>query len=165
MRNPEPLRAGVLIIGSLLWESRREAWRKARMDMAYSKSVTAPIRYGRLSERRGKTYTMVFSSLCEAGRAKVVRCAGTVSSAEDLIAEAEHLCAAEQNEPVAHSICGRWSCVAILWNPGHSPAAPGRMGETRFSRAEVRIRSANVGGGLLGEQRGALADSLASPRV
>lgn len=54
-----PLTAGVLIIGSLLWDSEKErpAWRAARLDVAGAQTVTAPIRYGRLSESR---YTMVF---------------------------------------------------------------------------------------------------------
>ncbi len=37
-----PLSAGVLIIGSLLWDSEkgRPAWRNARLDMAKAQPVT-----------------------------------------------------------------------------------------------------------------------------
>jgi hypothetical protein len=112
-----PLDAGILIIGSLLWDTRRQAWRDARLDRASPEVVTAPIRYGRKSEGRGNTYTMVFSRLCELGQARVVRCARAVSSAEDLIAEAEQLWAAERNRPVERSISAGWGCVALLCNP------------------------------------------------
>jgi hypothetical protein len=49
-----PLTAGVLIIGSLLWDSDKErpAWRAARLNVAAAQTVTAPIRYGRLSKSR-----------------------------------------------------------------------------------------------------------------
>jgi hypothetical protein len=40
-----PLNAGVLIIGSLLWDEKRQAWRKARLDMNAVQTVTAPMRY------------------------------------------------------------------------------------------------------------------------
>ena len=61
-----PLTAGVLIIGSLLWDSEedRPTWRDVRLDIASAQAVTAPIRYGRLSgKKRGHTHTMVFSSV------------------------------------------------------------------------------------------------------
>jgi len=71
--------------------------------MTSAQSVTAPIRYGRRSEMRGKTYTMVFSNAIGDGRAIAVRCAHPVSSIDDLISEAEHLWAAEQNGTVRES--------------------------------------------------------------
>jgi hypothetical protein len=54
------LRAGILIIGSLFWDASRQTWREERLHMAASEDVTAPIRYGRRSENRGKTYDGVF---------------------------------------------------------------------------------------------------------
>jgi hypothetical protein len=80
-----PLNAGILIIGSLLWDDERQAWRDAQLQIAPAETATAPIRY-----------TMVFSRLCQAGQVKVVRCSHTVSSAENLIAEAGQLWKAEQ---------------------------------------------------------------------
>jgi hypothetical protein len=113
-----PLNAGILVIGSLLWDAERQVWRDARLEMTSAKTATAPIRYGRLSgKQRGHTYTMVFSRLCETGQAKVVRCTHTVSSAEDLIAEAEHLWKAEQPGAEAGRIAAHWGCVALLCNP------------------------------------------------
>jgi hypothetical protein len=111
------LNVGVLIIGSLLWDPDRGAWRNARLRMENASLVRAPIRYGRRSERRGNTYTMVFSRLCEPGQAKVIQCAALVSSARDLITEAEHLWAAERNDVVRRRISGSWGCVALLPHP------------------------------------------------
>jgi hypothetical protein len=114
---PVPLTAGILIIGSLLWDDRRRPWRDARLDMASIDTVTAPIRYGRLSGSRGNTYTMVFSRLCESGQAKMVHCSHTVSSLKDLIAEAEALWKAEQQGAAPGRIAVDWGCVALLCNP------------------------------------------------
>jgi hypothetical protein len=73
---PLNLRTGVLVVGSLDWESTiyggafvatldpvRSNWRKTRLkvDKRSTQYVRVPIRYGRLSESRGNTYTMVFS--------------------------------------------------------------------------------------------------------
>jgi len=113
-----PLTAGILIIGSLLWDEERQTWRGARLDMGSAETVTAPIRYGRLSGwRRGRTYTMVFSRLCEAGQARVVRCSHIISSADELIEEAEHLWKAEQPNAEAGRIAADWGCVGLLCNP------------------------------------------------
>lgn len=114
-----PLTAGVLIIGSLLWDSKkgRPAWRKARLDTGSAQTVTAPIRYGRLSESRGNSYTMVLSRLCQAGQAQLVPCSHTISCLQELIEEAEHLWKAERPRAPAHQIAVDWGCVAILCNP------------------------------------------------
>jgi hypothetical protein len=113
-----PLNVGILIIGSLVWDSKRQAWREARMEMPSARNVTAPIRHGRRSgKQRGHTYTMVFSRLCELGQAKAIRCSHTVSSAADLIAEAEHLWKAEQPSAEDGRIAANWGCVVLLCNP------------------------------------------------
>jgi hypothetical protein len=110
------LTAGVLIIGSLVWDSEkgRSAWRDKRLNMAEAQTVTAPIRYGRLSESRGHSYTMVLSRLCPVGQAKLVPCSHTISSLQDLIVEAECLWKAEQPRAQAHRIAADWGCVALL---------------------------------------------------
>lgn len=115
-----PLNAGILIIGSLLWDEGhgRPAWRKARLDGAGAQAVTAPIRYGRLSgKNRGHTYTMVFSRLADPGHATVVECAQKVSMIGELIGEAEALWKAEQPSASPGRIAADWGCVAILCNP------------------------------------------------
>ena len=113
------MNAGILIIGSLFWdlEKERPAWRSARLNMAAAQTVSAPIRYGRRSETRGDSYTMVFSRLCPPGWAKLVPCSHGISTAQDLIAEAEFLWKAEQPDAEAHRIASTWGCVALLCNP------------------------------------------------
>jgi hypothetical protein len=115
-----PLTAGVLTIGSLLWDSekKRPAWRAARLNVGAAQTVTAPIRYGRFSESRGNSYTMVFSRKCPLGQAQLVPWSNTISTIQDLIAEAEHLSKAEQPRAKVHRIASDWGCVALLCNPG-----------------------------------------------
>ena len=115
----EPVRLdiGVLIIGSLLWDEKRRAWRDARLEMGSAQAVTVPIRYGRLSASRGSTYTMVFSRRCEPGQGIVVRCTRGVSTSEDLVAEAAALWKAEQPSAGADRIGSNWGCIALLCNP------------------------------------------------
>ena len=115
-----PLNGGVLIIGSLLWDDDpvREAWRRERLAMDSTVTVTAPIRYGRRSGvRRGRTYTMVFSRSAQAGRARVVRCSRAITSGGDLIAEALRLWEAEELSANHGQIAANWGCVALLCNP------------------------------------------------
>jgi len=106
-----PLTAGVLIIGSLLWDSEkgRPAWRDARLDVASAQAVTAPIRYGRKARTRGNSFTMVFSRQCPAGLAKLVPCSHTISTPQDLITEAEYLWKAEKPDAELHRIASRWA--------------------------------------------------------
>src|SRR5258708_994055 len=83
--DPVRLDAGILIMGSLLWDRDkvRQQWRDERLDCMQSELVSAPIRYGRRSgERRGYTYTMVLSRSAPAGHARVVRCSHAIKSAD-----------------------------------------------------------------------------------
>lgn len=113
-----PLSIGILIIGSLKWDLGRASWRENRLRMNGALPVTAPIRYGRKSTSRGGTYTMVFSRGCPAGQAIVAPCASAVSSTEDLVAEAEHLWAAERNSQTrSHTVSATWGCISLLPNP------------------------------------------------
>lgn len=69
-----PLRGGVILIGSLLWENEqnrlgelefakaRREWREENLDLSKITHVNLPIAYGRCSESRLFTYTMVFST-------------------------------------------------------------------------------------------------------
>lgn len=126
-----PLKAGILIIGSLIWAGNggRPEWRKRRLDLSGQRRVRAPIRYGRLS--RTGTYTMVFAELEEHqyGVAIAVPCRNPVSTASELITEAEWLWAAEErraslfeaedrNVAMNRPISNTWGCVALLRNPG-----------------------------------------------
>ena len=78
-----------------------------------------PIRYGRRSQSRGDSYTMVFSRSLDAdllGRAIVVPCRGDVSGISDLVAEAEWLWAAERNCSRCDCVSGKWGCVSVVEN-------------------------------------------------
>jgi hypothetical protein len=116
------LDTGILIIGSLLWDKDkiRQQWRDERLDLTQSELVSAPIRYGRRSgERRGHTYTMVFSRSAPMGHARVVRCSHAITSADDLTTEALRLWEAEELSKNTGRIANkRWGCVALLRNPG-----------------------------------------------
>ena len=106
---------GVLIIGSLLWESnqQRVAWRE-RLDMGRPRHVRVPIRYGRFSERR-RAYTMVFwPDLAENrfGHAIAIQC-----RSYDIVEEAKCLWVAESKTPVEGGVSASWGCVALLPNP------------------------------------------------
>lgn len=126
------LTVGVLIIGSLYWRKtgNREEWRQKRLHKDRSLLVKAPIRYGRLSgPPKSRTYTMVFGNPCEIqpGQAIVVPCRQAVTSAPDLVTEAEWLWWAEEKDKVPrlcvsspeHRISPKenWGCVALLRNP------------------------------------------------
>lgn len=121
------LSVGILIIGSLYWRmDERERWRHKRLRSDREWHVRVPIRYGRLS--RGGTYTMVFAQLTDdqAGQGRAIQCQHVVSSASDLVAEAEWLWSAESNN--VPRLCfssperrisakAKWGCVALLRNP------------------------------------------------
>jgi hypothetical protein len=118
MREME-LTIGIYIVGSLYWgpDKRRADWRESRLDMNHQFRVTAPIRYGRLSTTRGNTYTMVFSQSAGPGQAIAVRCKRSVSSAADLVTEAQHLWAAETKSTTpTGAICATWGSVGLLVN-------------------------------------------------
>jgi len=118
VNEPVALNAGILIIGSLLWDKDRQGWRDARLNINQSELVSAPIRYGRKSgKRRGYTYTMVFSQRAPAGHARIVRCSHAITSTDDLISEALHLWEAEALALNTGRIAASWGCVALLGNP------------------------------------------------
>ncbi len=116
---------GVLIIGSLYWddERNRKWWRSERLDFSASRSVRAPIRYGRQSGSRGKSYTMVFSAALARDESKLgdaifVPCKQRVRQVKHLVDEAEYLWAAERNSSTSNGcISANWGCVALALHP------------------------------------------------
>jgi hypothetical protein len=114
------LNAGVLIIGSLYWDDKpiREAWRQSRLRSDLEFNVRVPIRYGRKSLKRGKTYSIVFSPQCELGQAKVIACRNPLSSVDDLVTETEELWAAESSATgPKQKIAADWGCIVLLTRP------------------------------------------------
>jgi hypothetical protein len=152
-----PLSAGILVIGSLFWETDdvRQAWRRDRLRIQEAADVRAPIRYGRISEGRGYTYTMVFSRTCAPGQAKAVACQHEIRAAADLVKEAEHLWAAERKQPPSGGINAGWGCVALLPNP-HREIPPEILNSwaARVARARPygNIRQAPGEGVLVSER-------------
>jgi hypothetical protein len=121
------LNIGVLIIGSLYWDNgARKKWREKRLVMNKNVPVQVGIRYGRLSDSRGKTYTMVFSDseICrKQGQAKVVQGQQSVSSFNEFLIEAKWLWAAEigrvpdSDADLKDSVSNDWGCVAVMPRP------------------------------------------------
>ena len=142
------IRIGVLIIGSLFWDSsqRRRDWRRDRLDMDAARRVHAPIRYGRRSTGRGCSYTMVFSpslfSDPQLGRAWVVPCKRIVNDVAGIEEEAEQLWKAEapdgkNRKNGKNRISAGWGCVALLEHPKRSLSDAGRSRwKQRVSREE-----------------------------
>jgi hypothetical protein len=129
------LTAGILIIGSLYWDDGggRDRWRKWRLDLSRQWHVQAPIRYGRKSENRNCTYTMVFADASNGklGQGIVIPCLNAIRSFHDLVTEAEWLWAAETNHVPARKdgdpppqISASWGRVALCLPGATSIPAP-----------------------------------------
>lgn len=132
------IKGGVILIGSLLWETRvlnpfskkekdlaelRQNWRNQYLDLDNQILGTMPIRYGRCSNSRNCTYTMVFSRSClktNKGVAAIVPFKGNkVYSIEDnfkrmafKLAEVEGI-SNNSNKKLIKS----WGCIALYINP------------------------------------------------
>ena len=123
----EGISIGVLIIGSLYWDSseHRKRWRRECLELDAKKYVRVPIRYGRLSAKRGCSYTMVFSmSLVHEerlGRAIIVPYKQRVRVVADLVEQARQLWTAERDSGKPNGRIsakdGYWGCVGLLINP------------------------------------------------
>ena len=136
--------APILIIGSLIWDKRehRQSWRRDRLKAAPGIPVAAPIRYGRISKDRCKTYTMVFSNEllpARTGWALVMPCRCTVSTADQLVNEVEALWVAEQSSPSRPgSLSASWGAVGLLPNPSQTTLDEIRAGWTLRAAKETR---------------------------
>lgn len=112
------MRAGILIVGSLLWDTcqEREQWRAGRLLLDRRASVGAPICYGRRARTRGDTYTMIFDPARPGGRAVLLECRHEVNSVDDVVAEAKALWSAERKTDQIDGIGAEWGCVGVLFN-------------------------------------------------
>ena len=118
------LHGGVLILGSLLWDDdpTRVKWRKDWLNLDRAVQVLAPIRYGRLSRKRGCTYTMVFSRLClrrsyTGGTAVAVPFSRPVLDIDSLLAAAHALWGAEdKSQNLQRSIAASWGAIGLMVN-------------------------------------------------
>jgi hypothetical protein len=115
------LRAGIIIIGSLIWDqtATRKAWR-TELDIAKKVLVELPIRYGRKSRQDGVrkgTYTMVFSNdvADEPGQGLVVPIKKLIMSEEELRDQVLKLSDAEGIS--SQTISKEWGTVSVAINP------------------------------------------------
>ncbi len=113
----------MLIVGSLYWDDHatRKSLRNKFLKISDSKSVPAPIRYGRKSDLRN-TVTMVFSSSCASnntmGLAKLVPFKNAITSTKELDEIASAIIKAEhKKEPNFNRFNWEWGCLAVLVNP------------------------------------------------
>ena len=122
------LKGGVIIIGSLAWDDHldrkasdnlRKAWRKQYLsDTATVTKV--PIRYGRESEKRGDTYTMIFSKSCEdsLGQGLIRPFNSDIISFEGLQLQAIALAGAEGIYKKGNlRLTSSWGSIGLLINP------------------------------------------------
>jgi hypothetical protein len=113
----------ILIIGSLIWDKRehRVSWRQDRLKAGPGIPVESPIRYGRISDNREKTYTMVFSNEllpARLGWALAMPCRYFITNADQLVNEAQALWAAEQSSRSPPGpVSAKWGAVGLLPNP------------------------------------------------
>lgn len=117
------MRLGILIIGSLYWDPSRVRcpWRQNRLSCTEEHPVRVPIRYGKKSNKRGDTFTMVFARSCsedaKLGSALVVPARAECCEPDHLLEEAEHLWAAERDSDARSGVCSKWGKVCVLENP------------------------------------------------
>ena len=118
-----PLRGGVIIIGSLLWDNKgnRPKWRENNLCSENQFKVYIPIRYGRCSRTRKNTYTMLFSNKCYLrrryglGTGWVLPIKAKINSFDELKKEAQKMGEAEGFEN--DGFTSNWGLVALLLNP------------------------------------------------
>ena len=115
----QPLRCGVLIIGSLFWhadnDGRRKNWRASRLDLPAKQVASAPIRYGRRSQTWGNAFTMILDSNAADGQGLLVPCKAQICSFDQLVEEVEWLWAAEANAARSNKFGKKWGCVGALF--------------------------------------------------
>lgn len=144
------MRGGVLIIGSLFWEEKRERgnWRRARLDMSRAKLITVSIHYGRRSTSRANTFTMVFTPERARGQAIVVPFKNQSANVDCVIAEAQALWKAEQPATAPGQINAEWGCVGLLLRDTASQSELAASW-SRFFRANAMPISPTNENGLL----------------
>ena len=119
------MKGGVIIIGSLLWDNDiRKKWREDRLNCDEAFRVFLPIRYGKRSQSRYNTYTMVFSKECQKnknmrGTGWIIPLKKEISDFSDLEKEAKTMGEAEIKPKNGDPRCvlfRKWFSVALLVN-------------------------------------------------
>jgi len=134
------IKGGVIIIGSLIWEDHlnnkkpdniRKEWRK--QNLINQPTLTkVPIRYGRESQTREDTYTMIFSKSCEdnLGQGLILPFNQDIITFEGLERQAIALAIAEGIYKADNlRLTSNWGSVGLLINP--------KLNETDFASKEL----------------------------
>lgn len=115
------MKLGVIVIGSLLWDESKDrvTWREQSLNLDEKVQVYLPIRYGRCSNSRRDTYTMVFSNICYSknyglGKGWIFPAVTPINSFGDLIHEVKKMGLVEG---FSDGISRPWGSVAIKFNP------------------------------------------------
>lgn len=113
------LKGGILIIGSLYWDLNRENWRETSLnkDLTYT---PVPIRYGRRSNSRKNTFTMIFSEHCKdkLGQGIIVGFNKHIHSFNDIYLQAQAAAKAEGIwKETNKNLNSNWGAIVILLNP------------------------------------------------
>lgn len=116
-------KGGVLVIGSLFWEKTeiRDKWRKENLNFDEKKIVDLPIRYGRISESRKFTYSMVFSTDSKfkekIGKGYFIPFKKALAPIE-IIEQGKKIINAEHNKVVEfRRFNWGWGCLGLSINP------------------------------------------------
>lgn len=134
------LTGGVLIIGSLLWDTDelRDNWRRTCLDIDNGLHVPAPIRYGRESTERHCTFSMVFSTECntadQQGKAFFVPFRNNPISLKEIQFHATELIKAEYKKKTLDFDRHNWSwgALAIAINPKNLDKASEKHAQTKI---------------------------------
>jgi hypothetical protein len=122
------LKGGVIIIGSLIWEDHlninkadniRKEWRNQNL-IDKPTPTKVPIRYGRESQTREGTFTMIFSKSCEdnLGQGLILPFNQDIITFEGLERQAVALAIAEGIYKAANlRLTSSWGSVGLLINP------------------------------------------------
>jgi hypothetical protein len=120
-------KGGVIIIGSLLWDNAaRCGWRKSSLEALEIKvPVPVRIRYGRESDKRCHTYTMIFSNhpTTGLGQGYIVGLKHNIDNREMLKEQAIALAKAEGIWTELQPFLGKdWGAVGLLVNENKANA-------------------------------------------
>ena len=115
-------KGGTIIIGSLLWDKSpiRHKWRALCLnDLSTKTSVKVKIRYGRQSQSRQNTYSMIFSNhpTTEYGQAYILGFKEVIKNARILESQAFALASAEGLWNDKASLNKSWGTVGLFVNP------------------------------------------------
>jgi len=132
------MRVGVVIIGSLLWDTdqSRISWRASRLSVDQSRRVRVPIGYRKRSQSWQCAFTMTFTSDSTLGQAVLVPCRAEAIDANDLVVEACELWRAERRSATAGPLASSWGCVGAAFRAA-SPSDPVLLSWADRFRQEV----------------------------